>query len=90
VEAIGVLRGLLGKKPELGDARYLLGKMLLSEGKAEEAVGELEEAARLSPEAPNVRYQLGQAYQKLGRSEQAQRQFDLFRQLKDQSQGRKP
>ncbi len=64
------------------DARYLLGKILLSQGAAAEAAEHLEAAARLSPEDANVRYQLGQAYQKLGRREQAEKEFEAFQALK--------
>ena len=38
----------------------------------------------------NIHYQLGQAYQKLGRSDLAQREFDLYRELKDKLAGRTP
>ena len=72
----------LKAKPDQADARYLLGKILLSQGAAAAAAEQLEAAARLRPEDAGTHYQLGQAYQKLGRAEQAQQQFELFRQLK--------
>ena len=81
-EALPLLRGVLKAKPDLSDARYLLGKILLAQGAAAEAVEQLEAAARLAPEDPNIRYQLGRAYQKLGRTELAEQQFEVFRQLK--------
>ena len=82
--------GVLKLRPEFADARYLLGKILLADGAAEEAVQHLEVAARVAPQDFNIHYQLGQAYQKLGRSDLAQREFDLFRELKDKLAGRTP
>ena len=64
-----LLREVVTAKPDLGEARYLLGKVLLAQGRAEEARGHLEEAARLDPEAADVAYQLGKAYHELGRAE---------------------
>jgi predicted Zn-dependent protease len=81
-EARGLLREVLKSKPDLADARYLLGKILLAQGAAAEAAEQLEAAARLNPDDPGIHYQLGQAYQKLGRTELAQQQFDLFREIK--------
>ncbi len=81
-EALVLLRALLRDEPRFADARYLLGKILLAEGAAEEAVGHLEAAAALAPADANIRYQLGQAYQKVGEIDRAARQFETFRQLK--------
>jgi tetratricopeptide (TPR) repeat protein len=89
-EPVALLRGVLKVRPEFADARYLLGKILLADGAAEEAVQHLEVAARVAPQDFNIHYQLGQAYQKLGRSDLAQREFDLFRELKDKLAGRTP
>jgi tetratricopeptide (TPR) repeat protein len=89
-QAIALLRVILRTKPDYADARYLLGKVLLAQGAALEAVEHLEAAARLAPEDANIHYQLGQAYQKLGRADQAEREFDVFRQLKDKRAGRTP
>jgi tetratricopeptide (TPR) repeat protein len=86
-EALPLLRSVLKAKPDFADARYLLGKILLSRGAAPEAVEHLEAAARLAPEDANIHYQLGQAYQKLGRPDEAQRQFEIFRQIKDKRRG---
>jgi Flp pilus assembly protein TadD len=74
---------VLRERPDHADARYLLGKILLAQGKATDAVDQLETAVRLAPEDANIHYQLAQAYQKLGRAEQAERQFARYRELKD-------
>src|SRR4029453_5626236 len=81
-EARSLLREVLKAKPDLADARYLLGKILLGQGAASEAAVELEAAAKLNPDDPAVHYQLRQAYQKLGRTDAAQQQFERFRELK--------
>jgi tetratricopeptide (TPR) repeat protein len=86
-EALRILRPLVRAKPAFADARYLIGKILLAQGAADQAVEELKAAARISPEDANTHYQLGQAYQKLGQTEMAERQFALFRQLKDKRRG---
>jgi Flp pilus assembly protein TadD len=67
----------------MADARYLLGKVLLSLGQATEAVGELESAARLAPADANVHFQLAQAYEKTGKPELARQSFERYRVLKD-------
>lgn len=89
-EAVQLLRALLKAKPEFADARYLLGKLLLARGAALEAVEHLEAAARLAPQDANIHYQLAQAFRALGRTEQAERQFEIFRKLKDQRRGGEP
>ena len=83
-------RGLLKEQPEFGDARYLLGKILLAEGEADAAVPHLEAAVRLSPEDASYHYQLAQAYRKLGRSALADRHLALFQSLKEKARGRTP
>lgn len=82
-EALGLLRTVLAARPEFADARYLLGKILLAQGAAAEAVEHLEAAARLAPEDANIHYQLAQAYRKAGQPELAEKQFEIFRELKD-------
>ena len=83
-DAKELLRSLLDAQPHLAKGRYLLGKILLAQGSTEQARGQLEAAAGLAPEDPNVHYQLGQAYQKLGLREEARREFDTFRELKNE------
>ena len=80
---VEVLRRLLSQRPELGDARYLLGKALLAEGQPAEALPHLEGAVKAAPGDPAVHYQLGQAYQRLGRAQDAEREFEAFRKLKE-------
>lgn len=76
---------VLGVSPDYADARYLRGKILLEEGRADEAAAQLLAAAELAPEDANIRNQLGQAYQKLGDREKAREQFEIFQRLKGRS-----
>ena len=89
-QALPLLRAVLKVRPGFADARYLLGKILLAQGTLPEALEHLEAAARIAPDEANIHYQLGQAYQKLGRTEDAQKQFEIFRQLKDKRRGSTP
>ena len=61
-----LLRAVLQEQPEFGDARYLLGKILLASGEPDRAVPHLEAAVRLAPEDATYHYQLAQAYQRSG------------------------
>jgi Flp pilus assembly protein TadD len=74
---------LLHRHPEHADARYLLGKILLARGAADEAVGHLEKAALVAPEDANIHYQLAHAYRVLGRVQEAQQRLEIYQQLKD-------
>jgi tetratricopeptide (TPR) repeat protein len=86
-EALRLLRAILKARPEFADARYLLGKVLLAQGEAAQAVEQLEAAARLAPEDANIHYQLAQAYRQVGQPELSEKEFEIFRRLKDQRRG---
>ncbi len=77
---------VLAVTPDFADARYLRGRILLEEGRLDEAAAQLLAAAELAPEDPNIRNQLGLAYQKLGDREKAREQFEIFRLLKARSE----
>ena len=77
-----LLRSVVQARPDLSDARYLLGKILVSQGAAAEAVEHLKTAASLAPAQANIHYQLGKAYQKLGKTDLAEQEFERFRELK--------
>ena len=76
---------VLAAEPDFADAGYLRGKILLEDGRVEEAAAQLLAAAELAPEDPNIRNQLGQAYRKLGDREKAREQFEIFQRLKGRS-----
>jgi len=70
-------------QPDFVDARIALGKALTSLGRAGEAIQQQSEAIRLDPQNEAAHYRLAQAYRKLGRAEEAEREFTIFRKLRD-------
>ena len=84
------LQAVLNSRPEFADARYLLGKILLSRDAAEAAANHLEAAARLAPDEANIHYQLARAYEKLGRTELARQELATYQQLKEKRRAKTP
>jgi predicted Zn-dependent protease len=82
-EAQQRLAALVSKHPEHAAAQYQLGKLLLDEGNVAEAVEHLEASERADDSADYVHYQLGAAYRKANRSEDAEREFKVYREMKD-------
>ena len=62
-------------EPASADANWLLGKVLLAQGKATEAVKPLQVGVAGDPNDTQKRYQLARAYQQLGRKEDAEREL---------------
>ena len=89
-EAETLLRGVLAEQPEFGDARYLLGKILLAAGAAGQAVPHLEAAVRISPDHASYHYQLAQAYRRLGDIPAFERHLARFQTLKNTARGKAP
>ena len=77
---------LLRFEPRHPGAHYQLGKLLLEEGRLEEALDHLVASALADPANGAVRFQLARAYRRLGRSEEARREAALFRKLKAESE----
>ena len=77
---------LLRLEPRHPGAHYQLGKLLLDEGRDEEALDHLLTSARVDPANKAVRFQLARAYRRLGRAEEARREAALFRRLKAESE----
>ena len=69
-------REMLETDPACPDVLSMLGRCLLSEGKAEEAVPYLEDALRAEPADFNTLVSLGQAYHSLGQYKQAAQTFE--------------
>ena len=69
--------------PDFVDARVAMGKALTTLGHPEQALEQQSEAVRLDPQNEAAHYRLAQAYRKLGRSEDAEREFAIFRKLRD-------
>ena len=81
--ALVQVQGLLARDPQHGEGRYLVGKILMAQGRAAEALQHLESAAQLRPGDYNVFYQLGLALQRNGRPQESQRAFERYRSLKE-------
>src|SRR3989441_1224781 len=89
-QALVEARRVVKANPEFADARYLLGKILLAGGALDEAAMHLEAAARTAPQDANIHYQLARAYEKIGRAELAEKEFAIYRDLKDKQRGKTP
>ncbi len=79
--AVALLEKALALDASLPQAHYLLGKLLLEDGKAFEAFPHLESAARLDPRNSAMHLALANAYRVLGRSGDQSRELKLFREL---------
>lgn len=82
-EAEQRLAKLVAEHPEQAAAQYQLGKLLLDAGKVTEAVQHLEASERADASPDYVHYQLGAAYRKANRTADAEREFKLYRDIKD-------
>jgi tetratricopeptide (TPR) repeat protein len=71
----------LRRKPDFAASYALLGKILLREGKPDEAAKALEQAIRYRPDLTQAHLQLAQAYRRLGRGEEAAREFAIVQKL---------
>jgi Flp pilus assembly protein TadD len=80
---VPLLRRVVESRPQQPGAQYLLGKVLLAQGVADEAALHLEAAVKASPDDASAHYQLGRAYQKLGQAARAEQEFERFRELKE-------
>jgi tetratricopeptide (TPR) repeat protein len=69
--------------PDFVDAHIAMGKALTSLGRPKEALQQQTKAVRLDPQNEAAHYRLAQAYRQLGRAEDADREFAIFRKLRD-------
>jgi tetratricopeptide (TPR) repeat protein len=70
-EAVRALSRSVELKPDLPDARVLLGKLLLRRGELDRAAAHLEQALKLEPGNVGAMYPLAQVYSKKGDAERA-------------------
>jgi tetratricopeptide (TPR) repeat protein len=86
----------LSVDPTSPDANWLLGKVLIAQGRPAQAVRPLQIAVSSDPLDPQKRYQLARAYQQIGRREDAERELAEMKRIqalefeKDQSKVIKP
>src|SRR5262249_3883627 len=69
-KAVEQLRKLLAAEPEYPRASFLMGRVLLRQGKVDEAVEQLRRAVGREPEFGGARYQLGLALARAGKREE--------------------
>ena len=73
--------------PQLAEAHYLVGLLLLNTGQTQKAIPELEQARRAEPAYAKVYFQLGRAYAAVNRHEDAARARAEFARLTADSGG---
>lgn len=66
VEAIQLLRTLIGTDPKNADARLLCGSLLMEQGEKAQSIEQLSVAVRLRPRSEEAQNALGEAYSKFG------------------------
>ena len=76
-QAAQLARRLVRRSPQHTGAWFLLGSVLLDEGRADEALPCLQSAARLAPTHPGILRAIGSAYFNRQQWQEAARQFDL-------------
>ena len=76
--------------PELPEAHYLLGVLLLDTGQAARAIAELETAQRAEPNEAKVYFALGRAYARVKRTADAARARAIFARLNKQAEEQRP
>lgn len=84
-EARQILQNTVEKHPEHAEAQYELGKLLLEQGDLQAGITHLEQSEATDGTRDYVHYQLGTAYRKLGKAPEAEREFKIYRQIKDQN-----
>lgn len=75
-QAVGLLERILGANPGDGEARLLLGSILVEDGKGSEAIAQLKEAVRLLPRSPLAHNALGEAFNGVGDMSAARPEFE--------------
>jgi tetratricopeptide (TPR) repeat protein len=87
--AEALLRKAIGLNSDFAASFALLGKLLLQDGRTEEAARELEHAIQLRPDYRPAHLYVGNAYKKLGREADAAHEFQRVREL-NEKQSTKP
>ena len=79
-----ILEATVQAHPEHAEAQYEYGKLLLQEGQTADSIAHLEMSEKADSARDYVHFQLGNAYKKAGQTADAEREFKLYRQIKDQ------
>ncbi|WP_419804989.1 tetratricopeptide repeat protein [Terriglobus sp.] len=82
-EAMALLDKTVAAHPENAEAQYQLGKLLAEQGKTADAIPHLEASVQRDANKDYAHYQLATALRKAGRTADAEREFAIYRQIKD-------
>jgi tetratricopeptide (TPR) repeat protein len=75
-QAVGLLRRIIAADPRDGEARLLLGSILMEQGERSESIAQLEEAVRLKPKSAEAHNALGEAYNAFSQFTEARAEFE--------------
>jgi serine/threonine protein kinase/Flp pilus assembly protein TadD len=84
-EAAETLHGTLKSTPEFGHAHWSLGRVLLEQGRHEEALKQFEDAARIMGQIPAALAELGYCHGRMGRRDLAQVTLQELQRLTEQT-----
>lgn len=85
-EAILHLTHVLAEQPSHASANYELGKVWLEEGMAAKAIPFLEAAEQSAPNEEYIHYSLELAYHRVGRETDSERELQLYKTLRSESE----
>jgi tetratricopeptide (TPR) repeat protein len=80
-KALETIRGVIAAEPRYPRAEFIFGRLLLRQGKVEEALDHLRRAVEQEPDYGEARYQLGLALSRAGRNEEGGAEIRKSREL---------
>jgi tetratricopeptide (TPR) repeat protein len=79
-----LLKKSIALDPNIAESHLQLGNLYSDQNRFTEAIPEYLRAKELGPDLSDVRYRLGQAYARTGQKELAQKEFDVYKTLREQ------
>jgi tetratricopeptide (TPR) repeat protein len=79
-----LLKKSIALDPNIAESHLQLGNLYSDQNKFAESIPEYLRARDLGPDLSDVRYRLGQAYVRTGQKELAQKEFDVYKTLREQ------
>ena len=79
-----LLKKSIALEPDLAEAHEQLANLYSDQKKYAESIPEYLRARELNPGSADVHYRLGQAYVRTGEKDLAQKEFEIYRQLREQ------
>lgn len=79
-----LLKKSIALDPNIAESHLQLGNLYSGQNKFAESIPEYLRARELGPDLSDVRYRLGQAYVRTGQKELAQKEFDVYKTLREQ------